>query len=365
MGSPTTGPGLEPLRHRRNRGRSRLRAPTIQNVCTGGIVVPDDKLIRRKRPSPKEDSVKVQIGGGKAMIAAPGTRGFPPRVTGRPKWMEVADSRIPGGFVVELSIPLKKIPGWSRSLAGVSISYTVRDADGVGPTKARSSRTRYHFSEANALLTSFLRAAGITKRSIRLDILRDVNLGKGRDRVVFGGTVIGVLTDKYIFMKLPVADATDVVAVKVINFSGTGRSQILAHYKQHGNGTREMVSVWSIDGNSRFQKLVSVEIAKERAGQQINNTWSLVRAGSTRAKTRTAKRGYDLVIEATEAVGFNAENYREMRASDADAILLPWSEETNRVYFFEGDDLGGHEAMDPKVAAKRAKARAKANKKKR
>ena len=323
--------------------------------------ITDNRIIRHRRASPKEDSVTLVIGNRQLSITvAPGTRGFPPRIGGHRKWMEVADSRTPNGFTIEVSVPLRKIPGWNKSIASVKVRVSFRDADGGRPV-IRTGQVRFDFSEADALLKSFLRAVGQRRSAIRLDVLRDVDLGRGRDRVVFVGTVIGVLTDQFIYLTLPVADSSDVIAVKVVNFSGDGRAQILAHYKQHGNGTRELVSVWNVDANNRFVRVLTVEVGKSQGTNRIINQWSLVRAGKLRSGVRTARRGYDLVVEAIEAVGFSSANYRETRATDADPILLPWTSDDTRVYFFNGDELEGSQPMDATIHAKRKRARARAH----
>ncbi len=337
-----------------------------------GLEANDDRIIRGKQGNArKEDSlaISVKAAGGRAiqLRVFPGTRGFKPKVVGKRKGMEVADSLQEGGFSVEVSIPLRSIPKWTKSLPALTGKFRFGDADKSGGRVATlRGSIRLQFSDAGAVFKSFLRATGLSRGEIRTDVLRDVDFGKGAERVVAGGGVVGVISDNYIFMRLPVADARDVFKVRVVNFSGTGRAQIVAHFRQHGNGSRDIVAVWNIDSSQRFERLFAFEVRKEQDGKIIENKWSLVRAGSLRAKpAKRKKRGYDLVVEATEAVGFSAANYRDARSPTEDPILAPWSDDDSKIYFFDGDAYEGSESMDAKMRARRKKAAAKAAAKKR
>ena len=338
------------------------------------LIASDDQIIRgAKGDASREDSLRLSVKapGGKSVTVTvfPGTRGFKPKVVGARKGIDVADSLQEGGFSAEISIRLKKIPKWTRTLPALSAKVRFGDADRPGKGKAVSrvsGRLRLQFSDADAVFKSFLRATGLKRGQIRYDVLRDVNMGDGAERVVAGGDVIGVLGENFIFMRLPVADPADVLKVRVVNFSGKGRAQILAHFRQHGGGSRDVVAVWNIDSSRRFQRLFAVEVRKEHEGKLLENKWSLVRAGALRAKpAKTKKRGYDLVVEATEAVGFTSSNYLETRSVDEDPILLPWKADDSKVYYFDGDDFAGSEAMDEKKRAKRKKAAEKKAAKKR
>ena len=65
-----------------------------------------------------------------------------------------------------------------------------------------------------------------------------------------------------------------------------------------------------------------------------------------RAEKKYAKRGHDLVIEVSEsdAKGWDEDNYAEAPAPDVVPILVPWSDETSRVYYFIGNTVQGGEA---------------------
>lgn len=307
--------------------------------------VADDRVYRTGGAG---DSIRLRVrapGGSWLTIQAlPGTRGFKPKYSA-PRWATVADSQQPAGFSVEVGVPLAKLSRWSRTVPLLFGDIAFADADGSERGGNVRWRGKLHFSGAVAVYRQFVRTTGIGRQRFRLDTFADVDLGKGAERIISAGDVVGVLSDSFAFMKLPVSSPADVLSVKVVNFSGTGRAQIVAHYRQRGNGTREIVGVWQL-GSGQFEKLLAVEVKKQLGDRSITNRWSIEKAGIYR-KARRA-RGWDLVIEATEAVGFDEDNYREARATDANPILLPWDEQTSAVYYFDGDRLAGGEPMTRK-----------------
>lgn len=310
--------------------------------------VADDRVIRTGRGKRQDRvSVSLRAPGGRAVSvrAFPGTRGFEPKVS-KPRWIDVADSLQPAGFSIELGVPLRKLDAWSRTVPVLVADFRFSDVDSTSRGRDGSARFngRLHFSGAVAVYRQFLKSAGLRGVRARLDTYADVDLGDGAERIISAGAVIGVLSDRFTFMKLPVASPADVLSVRVVRFGG-GRSQILAHYRQRGNGSREIVAVWQV-GATRFEKLLAVEVKKELGNRSITNRWSLEPAGKYRRLRRGQRaRGHDLVIEAGEAIGFDKDNYRESRATDAVPILLPWAEQTSAVYYLEGGRLTGGEPM--------------------
>lgn len=335
-----------------------LRCAYDSTTLYVSLDVCDDRVIRVGRPDPRRsDSVAVRLRAAGArplsLRVFPGTRGFKPRVTGKPRWATVADSLQPRGFSVELALPLRRIRGWTPTLPALSADLRFTDVDGGGQGRAGARfRGRLAFSGADAVFKSFLQATGLSRHKLRLDTMADVDLGRGAERVVAGGNVIGVISDSFAYMTLPVSSPADVLGVKVVNFSGTGRSQIVAHYRQRGNGSRELVSVWNLGDGDRFERLLTVEVRKQLGTNVIEDRWSLVPAGKRRKKRRHL-RGVDLVVEPAQAVGFDESNYHEMPPTDAKPIELPWGESGGTLYWFNGDSLGGSEALPKKTEHRR------------
>lgn len=327
--------------------------------------VADDRVIRLGRGDrSREDSVSVRLGvpGSRAvkLRAFPGTRGFEPMVKGAPRWAAVADSLQPRGFSVEIGVPLGRIPGWTRTLPAISADIRFTDVDSSKKVEGGARlRGRLHFSETFAVFKSFLQATGLSMGQLHLDTLADVDLGRGAERIVAGGDVIGVLSDSFVYMKLPVASPSDVLKVKVVNFSGTGRAQLLAHYRQHGNGSRELVGVWSLGEGDRFEKLLALEVKKKLGESVIENSWSLVRTGEVRKQIRGRQRPrgrWALLVEPGTAVGFDESSYHEMPPTDAKPIRLPWRDGA-AVYWFDGDQLGGSAELPKAKERKRRRRR--------
>lgn len=325
--------------------------------------VRDDRVIRTGRGDRRrEDSVlvRLRVPGARAtsIRVFPGTRGFKPRITGARRGVEVGDSLQPNGFSVEVAIPLAGLAGWGRTVPALAADLRFADVDAArrGVEGGARFRGRLHFSGAAAVFSAFLQATGLGRGSLRLDTVADVDLGRGPERVVAGGSIVGVISDSFVYMQLPVASPADVLAVKVVNFDGRGRSQILAHYRQRGNGSREVVAVWNVGDGDRFEKLLAVEVKKELGANALSTRWSLEKAGTLRP-ARRGTRGVDLVLEAEDAIGFTASSYNEMRATDAKPILLPWSEAPTMVYWFDGDELGGSAPIPERLRARRQRAR--------
>jgi hypothetical protein len=306
--------------------------------------VRDQRLLRYK--SGAQDEVRIKLGGPERALSIsllPGTRGFDTKVRlGKkkaPKWLEVVDSLQPSGFSVEASVPLRRIPGYGPSAPGVQAKIEFVDVD-----KGRSvaNRIRYqgllYVGSGKAIYKAFLRAAKLSSSDIRLDKMVNVDTARGAERVLHGKAVIGVLSDSFSFMGLPVQSAADVLKVRVIDFAGNGRSFVLAHYRQHGNGgSREIVAVYKVAGDGTFPVLTSFEVAKSVGTKRIENKWGLVKKGSRRKLARgEKKRGFDILVEALPAVGWDEDSFEEAPARDVNPILLPWMDETAVVYHFDG-----------------------------
>jgi hypothetical protein len=273
----------------------------------------------------------------------PGTPTGPSKRLGVGSGIEAEDSLQPKGFSVELSIPLAAIAGWSPSAPAIHGELAFHDADQATEIRIQDSvgfRGRLEFAHSVQALRGFLRATGLSPDALTLDIMADVDPGAGAERVLAGGKVIGVVAESFAFIELPVRAASDVHGVKVIDFSPGGRSQIVAHYRQHGNGgSRDVVSVLNI-GSGAFSTALAFEVRKQLGARRVENRWAIVPAGRHRrmtARDRKKAKGFDIVVEAGEVVGWDATSYTETPASDVRPILLPWQDVTRAVWYFDGD----------------------------
>ncbi len=310
-----------------------------------------DKSMRRT--GKKQDHLKINLsaGGKRASLTAyPGYKGTPPKRRwggGKvPRWVEVEDTKQPRGWSLELAMPLARLDGWGQKSPALcaEVAYADADWDGEGIHPARFAGT-LHFSWARGVYRGFLRAAHLSRSDIRLDTLAEVTGTPGRERVIAGGSVIGVLSDGFTYLTLPVSSPKDVLAVKVVDLAGDGTSALLAHYRQRGNGgSRDIVAVWYLEG-SNFSQILAVEVRKQLGDRVLSNRWYLTPKGKFR-KGKHDKRGYDLVVEAGDVEGWDEDNYNEIPAPDVKPILQPWEDKTSAVYFFHGNVVEGG---DPKV----------------
>ncbi len=322
------------------------------------VNIRDERMRRTKKSKAKSEDhldIRLSVAGGKAVQLRmfPGFGNLSPKRTwggGRvPKQVEVEDTRQKRGWSAEVSIPLAKIHGWSRGTPALAARVSFADADAQAKIAGRATFDgKLQFSGAAASFRSFLKAVKLRRSDIRLDVMADVDGMPGAERVVAGGRVIGILTDEFSYMTLPVASADDVVLFKVVDLAGEGTSAIIAQFREHGQtGTREVVGIWYVGGRG-FERVLAFEVKKEAGDRLLTNKWSLVPKGKYRKLGRgESKRGHDLLVEAGEARGWDEDNYQEIPAHDVKPILLPWEDRTSAVYYFQGNVvLGG----DPKTS---------------
>ncbi|MCP4443895.1 MAG: hypothetical protein GY811_00935 [Myxococcales bacterium] len=329
----------------------------------------DERIVRTKKGrAMSEDRVSLSLssGTGKPLRFAvlPGAQHVPRKGIKIPSFVELEDSRRAKGFFVELSIPMRKIAGWSATLPYLAGAIEFHDVDLPSDDKAQSvlgMKGKLHFSEAVATYKSFMQTTGLKNRDVRLDKLVDVDPGAGAERIIVGGKVMGVLSTSFTYMGLPIANPSDLISARVVDFDGGGRYAVLTELRQHGNGgSRDVLVVWFAKGDGSFQPALTVETRKQRGDASIQNTWALVSRGQHRGEPGRSKKrgkrgrkrakaqlGFDLLFQVGEVAGFDKSNFREAPAPDAKGILLPWSEQQSAVYYLEGSiAYGGDAATD-------------------
>lgn len=325
------------------------------------VEVRDDFLYRGKKPSAKKDDhlmFELKGSGPKSdrLVVYPATDQVARKRlwNGRklPGWLEVEDSQIRRGWAMELSIPMARLRGFEKGVGTVSARVELRDSDYAAKVEGRLSFAgQLTLEGADAVYKSFLSTTKLAARHITLDTMANVDDSPGRERIIAGRDIIGIVGEQFFYMKLPVAAAKDVAKVQVAHLRGDGTKSIITQIRQHGNGgSRDLLIVWQVSGN-QFQQVLAWEIRKEKDGRVLENRWSLAPRGKYRTG-RASKRGRDLVLEVSEAdaKGWDEDNYFERPAQDAQAILTPWSDQTSAVYYFEGNSAQGG---DPKKERKK------------
>ena len=312
----------------------------------------DERLIRsgkRDGAGRGEDALLISLGAGAAapwkLTFFPGTGGFRAR-RDRGEGARADDSLLDDGWQLELGVPLRRVPGWGGSTPLVlgEVSYADVDRPGAEAEARPSFRGALHFSTHQPALRGFLSTAGLRARDLRLDQLAQLDGLPGNERAVAGGRFLGVLTDSFAFIQLPLDSPGDLRRVEVIDFDGDGRSSLLAHYVERGGGgSREVVTVWRVNAAGELERALGFEVALELGGRVLHNRWSLVPAGSRRAgsKRRARSRGpVDIVVEVApeDNAGWDPTSFARVTPSpDTRPILTPWAGKRAIVYYFDGE----------------------------
>jgi hypothetical protein len=278
----------------------------------------DDRVVRTPRRR-HDDHVTVRVSaGGRPVVVDvfPGNAIARPKIT-KPAKVAVADSLLPRGFAVELLIPAKQLAGLTASTPSLALHAVFSDSDKAvgGDTIPLAIDRAIELGDRKDLMNDFLRAVGLKRGAITLDALADVDPDRrGAERVVAGGTVIGVLTDRFAYVTLPVAAPADVKHVELLAFGPRKTKVVAVRLRQAGNGgARELLALWTV-GSGQLQALGQIEVRKQQGKNVLASTWKLV----------AGKRGPELHVEPAPAVGWTAATWNEEPAADADPILLPW-----------------------------------------
>lgn len=325
-------------------GAVELRCSWDGGALALALDVKDDRLIRIPSGRGHEDGVELSIGaaGGRPIRVAvlPGNQMAKPKIAAPPK-VAVADSLQPRGFSIEARIPAAALPGLGPSTPALAAKIVFRDSDQAtgGDTTEIPLELSIELGDRKDLLDDFLRTAKLRRADVRLDTLADVDPDRvGKERVVAGGAVIGVLTDKFGFVTLPVARAADVKKVELLALGPRGLQVIAATARQSGNGgARELLLLWTV-WSGQLQPLAQIEVRKELGAGVLEAGWRIV----------PGRRGPELWVEPRPAVGLTAETWAEIPATDVDPIVLPWDPARGGVaYALTGAEVKRRELPPP------------------
>lgn len=288
------------------------------------VDVTDDKLVRVRSGRAHEDHVSFSLAaGGKPLHVDvfPGNAMAKPRIVGR--GAEVADSLQPHGFSVELRAAASAIPGFSGSTPAIRLELVFHDADRAtgGDDADLTLAEPIELSDRKDLLDSFLRTVHLARTDVAIDQLAELDPDRaGKERLVAGGTVIGILTDQFAYVTLPAKPAK----IELLPLGPHGQQIIAAVVRETGNGgSRDVLMLWTV-WSGQLQPLKTIEIRKELAGNVLSCTY-----GVTKGK---------LAIIPQPAVGFSKDTYHEVPADDAEPILLPWTDKAT-FYVLHGAEL--------------------------
>ncbi|MBA3819320.1 MAG: hypothetical protein H0X17_10540, partial [Deltaproteobacteria bacterium] len=281
------------------------------------ISVDDDRVVRVK--GGQEDRVTVSLAaGGKplALTIYPGNALAKAKFV-KPGKVAAADSLQPKGFSIEIALPATAIPGYSGVTTAFDLQLVFHDSDAAtgGAAEPIAIRQPLELSDRADLVDDFLTSVKLRKADIRFDDRAELDLDrKGKERIVAGGTVIGVLTEQFAYVTLPAATAADVRKVELLPLGPRGQYVVAATVRQAGNGgSRDLLLLWTV-WSGQLQPLAQIEIRKELGSNVLATTTTIVKG----------TQGPELWIEPVPAIGFTAGTWNEIPAADLDPIVLPW-----------------------------------------
>jgi len=295
--------------------------------------IKDDRLIRVKGGA--EDKVTFSLAAGTkpvSVVVFPGNSMAKAKIT-KPGKVEAADSLQPKGFSVEIMVPAAAIPDFSPSTPQFALDAVFHDSDAAtgGDTTPLAIKQPIELGDRKDLLDDFLSTVKLRRTDIKVDQLVDLDPDrKGKERIVAGGTVIGILTDQFAYVSLPAASPADVKKVELIALGPKNQQIITALVRQTGNGgARELLMMWTV-WSGQLQPLVNIEVKKELGANVLEVSYTVTKA----------KKGSELVVEAKPAVGFTPDSWNEVPAGDSDPILLPWDDAKSGIaYTLKGAEV--------------------------
>ena len=210
-----------------------------------------------------------------------------------------------------------------------STTPTARPA-ATTPTSRLPSRSS--FSDRKDLLDDFLQTVHLAKSDIALDRLADLDPDrKGKERMVAGGTVIGILTDRFAYVTMPAR----LLKIELLPLGRRGQQIIAATVRQTdaaSHGSRDVLMLWTV-WSGQLQPLKTIEIRKALGGNVLASATRSTRASSAAARARGRlheghlQRGARRRRRAhSRALGRQARGLRARRRRSGEEALSPLPE---------------------------------------
>ena len=315
-------------------GQFALRCSWDGKAFAMSLDLVDDRVVRIGSGKGEQDHVRISLAaGGRPVVVDvyPGNAIAKAKLA-KPAKVSVAQSLQPKGFSVELKVPSSELAGMTASTPSLALDIAFVDADKAagGDTFSVELAATVELGDRKDLLDDFLRTVRLRRSDVRLDKLDDLDPDRrGNERIVAGGTVIGVLTDQFAYVTLPAAKAADVKKVELLPLGARTRV-VAATVRQSGNGgSRDLLMLWTV-WTGQLHPLGQIEIRKEMGTNVLEAAWKLVKG----------KKGPELWVEPKPAIGFTPESWNELPAEDADPIVVPWdAQKSGVVYTLNGAEL--------------------------
>ena len=316
------------------------------------IDVSDNQLIRRKAGDKSaEDMLVLAFGAARLeLLPGDGESRIPMKARwagGKPtKGLQIADSLQPKGWSFEVAIPKSRLPGFGKGSTQVPFELEFHDADLFSERVAQDVITTGQggalvLEEGAQLYKQVLEELHIKPKDIWKDQLANMDGEPGMERVIVAGRTVAILGDAYSYMQLPVP-RKDILALRLVDLAGEGKTAILVHYVERGNGgSREVLAVWNVMSDGSFNRPFAAEIAKESPTGRMSCRWTLEQKQVKKGKKVIKGKGQDIVVRIGDVRGFDKDSWNELPADDMAPILLPWGEVKELRWHFRGDESYG------------------------
>ncbi len=242
-----------------------------------------------------------------------------------PPAIEVYDAMQQRGYVLELKMPKKIIPGY-REGSPLKFAVFVNDSDGSGKEKQSYAATsavekdselsEIGFEEGHSAYTELLHDLKLSESDVHFN--RNANVGEGPGKVVAAGKYLAFLGKGYCYQELAPSrkDVTDVQLVQLDADTFGVAARVIEH---SAAGNREVLRLYKLEGQ-RFQPVFQGEVGKEQGKNKLSVKVEYVKKG----------KGTDIELTPEPAVGFSEATWRELPAQDIEPLLLPWQDKKVR-----------------------------------
>lgn len=246
------------------------------------------------------------------------------------------------GWVLEALIPWAVVRNgeiWEQGRGALRLI----DVDRTPPPKTLTSATALAPADLphlvpgfgqNDPLGAFMVHKGLSNLEPRYDFRSNVSGDARPERVVIVDRFVVVYGPGYLngetynYYMLPYGPAGGLKRAELLDVTGDGKAELLTLLRQDNpHGVRELWQLVQLDDET-IQPLFAIETRKELKGGMVDSTVTVVSKGQKVPR---------IDVRPGRALGLDALTYPpEMRAKDAESILLPWDALTLRSYAWNG-----------------------------
>jgi len=357
------------------------------------MAVTDDRQVRTKKPGYEEDHVEILIDvppwgpGDRRAIEFFPERKFPTfhpalRLTSGTKTTKIKGAKFTmttgaTSWDAEMSIPLASIPGLESALVASRWAIVAVDSDTKEGTPVRETvlatagtynadtfsqdvveTTAVALENVKGVMGEFLKDVKISADSVKLDYV-DMAMGKELELLAKGGPFIGVMGpgfmsgSSYAYIKLPVVDGSDVLALEAKDVTGDSKADLVIRYREKNNlGSRVVLAVYAFIA-SEIQKVLAQEIEISQKDKSIGCKAELLPDGP----------GGSMMVLVTpgKAKGWTESSYKNVPEYGTGPVLPPWDPAGRKLWIYSGLEYKLSEAdkidsyLSPKPVKKKGK----------